>query len=109
MEKDSQMYNQISAQTKQNQPAENIRWFIDNPQQKRGNVTGYDGFKRILGTKIHVAVEQNGLPVSIVTSSANEHDSTKLIGVVENISEFADDSMTEQIVTVYADKGYDHM
>ena len=23
---------------------------------------GYDGFKKILGTKIHVAVESNGLP-----------------------------------------------
>ena len=40
-------------------------------------------------------------------SSANEHDSTKFIDVMENISEFVDDSMMDEIVTVYADKGYD--
>ena len=67
---------------------------------------GYDGFKRITGTKIHVA-EQNGLPISIVISSANEHDSTRLIDVVENISDHLDDDAIEQIVSVYADKGYD--
>jgi len=66
-------------------------------------VIGHDGFKRITGTKIHVAVEQNGLPVSIVCSPANIHDSTKFIDVMENISEFIDDYMIQQIVTVYAD------
>ena len=40
-------------------------------------------------------------------SSTNEHDSTKFIDVMENISEFVDDSMMDEIVTVYADKGYD--
>ena len=40
-------------------------------------------------------------------SSANEHYSTKFIDVMENISEFVDDSMMDEIVTVYADKGYD--
>jgi len=68
---------------------------------------GHDGFKRITGTKIHVAVEQHGLPVSIVCSPANIHDSTKFIDVIENISEFIDDYMVEQIVTVYAYKEYD--
>jgi len=70
-------------------------------------VIGHDEFKRITGTKIHVAVEQNGLPVSIVCSPANIHDSTKFIDVMENISEFIDDYMVPQIVTVYTDKGYD--
>ncbi len=68
---------------------------------------GYDGFKKITGTKIHVAVEQNGLPVSIVISPANHHDSTKLVEVVEHISDYLDDNYTKQIVSVYADKGYD--
>lgn len=40
-------------------------------------------------------------------SPANEHDSTKFIDVVENISDFLDDKMINEIVTVYADKGYD--
>ena len=69
---------------------------------------GYDGFKRITGTKIYVAAEQNGLPISIVIGSANEYDSTsRLIDVVENISDHLDDDAIEQIVSVYADKGYD--
>ena len=68
---------------------------------------GYDGFKRITGTKIHVAVEQNGLPVSIVCSSANIHDSTKFIDAIESISDFAEGNCVQQIISVYADKGYD--
>jgi len=66
-----------------------------------------DGFKRITGTKIHVAVESNGLPISIVCSPANIHDSTKFIDVIENISDFADDESIKQIVSCFADKGYD--
>jgi len=31
----------------------------------------YDGFKRMIGTKIHVVVESNGLSISIVMSLAN--------------------------------------
>ena len=61
-------------------------------------MTGYDGFKRISGTKIHVAVDCNSLPVSIIIGPANEHDSTKLIDVMENISEYLDDDSIEQIV-----------
>jgi transposase len=70
-------------------------------------MTVYDGFKRITGTKIHIAVNQNSLPVSSVISSANEHDSTKFVDVMENIDEHLDDSVTHQIKKVYADKGYD--
>ena len=68
---------------------------------------GYNGFKRISGTKIHVAVKQNRLPVSIVTSPANIHDSTKFVDVMESISDFVNDSMIDEIITVYADKRYD--
>lgn len=49
----------------------------------------------------------NSLPVSIIIGPANEHDSTKLINVMENISEYLDDDSIEQIVAVCADKGYD--
>ena len=52
-------------------------------------------------------MEQNGLSVSIVMSSANKHDSTKFIDVIENISDFVDDVSIEEITSVYADKGYD--
>lgn len=52
-------------------------------------------------------MEQNGLPISIVMSGANEHDSTKFVDVVENISDFLDGESVKQIVSVYADKRYD--
>jgi transposase len=74
---------------------------------KKGSLTGYNGFKRISGTKIHVAVESNGLPVSIVMGPANQHDSTRLIDVMENISDCLDDDAIKEIVQCYADKGYD--
>ena len=57
---------------------------------------------------MHVAVESNGLPVSIVTSPANEHDSTRFIDVMKSISDFLDDKSIQQIISVYADKGYDN-
>ena len=77
------------------------------PAKRGGDVIGYDGFKKILGTKVHVAVEQKGLPISIVCSSANEHDSTKFTDVLENISEYLDDGSIQEIAAAYADKGYD--
>ena len=40
-------------------------------------------------------------------SPANIHDSTKFVDVMELISEYLDDSMMDEIVSVYADKGYD--
>ena len=76
-------------------------------QPKKGNARGYDGFKKVLGTKIHVAVDGTGLPLSILTSPANEHDSIKFTDVVEDISECLDEQMIEEIAQCYADKGYD--
>jgi len=52
-------------------------------------------------------VEQNGLPISIVVSSANHHDSTRFVDVMESISDHLDYSATRKIKSVYADKGYD--
>ena len=76
-------------------------------KKKGRDEIGYDGFKKILGTKVHVAVESNGLSISIRTSSTNQHDSTKFIDVLENISEYLDDGSIQEIVSAYADKGYD--
>ena len=45
-------------------------------------------------------MEQTGLPISIIMSSANEHDSTKFIDVMESISEYLDGQMIEEIVSV---------
>ncbi len=75
--------------------------------KKGGNKTGYDGFRKILGTKIHVAVDGTGLPIPIRASPANVHDSTKFIDVLENIPEPADDDLIREIISAYADRGYD--
>ena len=59
-------------------------------------------------------MDSNGLPISIIIGPANNHDSTKFIGVMESISDHLDDDdddddddVIEQIVSVYADKSYD--
>ena len=52
-------------------------------------------------------MDSNGLPVSIVIGSANEHDSSRFIDVMKNLDMYLDDDSIEQIVAVYADKGYD--
>ena len=52
-------------------------------------------------------MESNGLPISIRTSPANQHDSTKFIDVLENISDFLNDDLIHAIISAYADKGYD--
>ncbi len=52
-------------------------------------------------------MDETGLPISIRTSPANEHDSAKFIGVLEDISELAGDNLGRAIVSAYADRGYD--
>jgi transposase len=107
LEKYSIRCNKISTSVWQATSTKDISGLVYHCSQKRGNLRGYDGFKRISGTKIHIAVEQNGLPVSIVLSCANEHDSARFLDVMQNMSEYLDDDSIEQIVSVYADKGYD--
>ncbi len=80
---------------------------VINCCQKRGNETGYDGFKKIPGTRIHVAADKAGLPISAGTSPANEHDSAKFIDVLEDISELAGDDLGRAVVSAYAGNGYD--
>ena len=45
-------------------------------------------------------MEQTGLPISIIIGSANEHDSTKFVDVMESISDYLDEQMIEEIVSV---------
>ena len=47
------------------------------------------------------------MPISVLLSCANQHDGTKFVDVMENISDYLDDESTKQIMSVYADKGYD--
>ncbi len=52
-------------------------------------------------------MESNGLSRSIGTSPANKHGSVKLIDVLEDISELADDDLGRAIVSACVGKGYD--
>ena len=73
---------------------------------KKGNIIGYDGFNRIIGTRIYVVLESNGLPILIVISSSNQYDSTRLMKVIKSISKYLHDGIIEQITLVYADNIY---
>lgn len=43
-------------------------------KQKKGDI-GYDGYKKIKGTKLSALVDKNGLPLSVFIAPANTHDS----------------------------------
>jgi transposase len=60
---------------------------------------GYDGFKHRKGTKIHVCVDRDSMPLSIIIGPGNEHDSKKLLELVGDL-----DWKPEQL---YADAAYD--
>ena len=49
----------------------------------------------------------NSLPISIIISPANNHDGTKFVDVMENISDHLSCTDTKKIKSVYADKSYD--
>jgi len=70
-------------------------------------MVGYDGNKKVFGSKIHVAVNEESLPLSIVIGPANEHDSRKFIPVMQNISIKTYARPRSRPEEVYADKAYD--
>jgi len=47
---------------------------------------GFDGHKRIKGTKIHAIATKDSLPVAVTIGSAREHEGRKLIPLMESIS-----------------------
>jgi hypothetical protein len=49
-------------------------------------MVGFDGHKRLEGTKIHAAVAEGSLPVAVTISAANIHEGTKLISLLQSIS-----------------------
>jgi transposase len=56
-------------------------------------------FKHRYGTKIHVCVDRDSMPLSIIIGPGNEHDSKKLLELVGDL-----DWKPEQL---YADAAYD--
>jgi hypothetical protein len=50
------------------------RWW----RRKKGEGVGIDGHKKRKGTKVHVLVNEDGLPLSVVVGTGNEHDCRRL-------------------------------
>ncbi len=57
---------------------------------------GYDGHKKIEGTKIHAAVTEGSLPVTVMISAANIHEGTKLIPLIHEIHLDRDRTQAEE-------------
>jgi len=53
----------------------------------KGELVGYDGFKHKKGSKIHVCVDGDSTPLNIAIGPGNEHDSRRLIELVEGLGE----------------------
>ncbi len=75
------------------------------PSKKGGTKQDMTGSRRSWAQKY--TSQHTGLPIPIRASPANVHDNTKFIDVLENIPGPAGDGLIRQIISVYADKGYD--
>ena len=71
-----------------------------------GDLIGFNGHKRILGTKIHAVVDKKGFPIALMLSPANNNDGTKFIPVMKLIRHFMGNGFTKKIGTAHADGGY---
>ena len=56
-----------------------------NRFKKGGEFSSYNGHKKRKGVKVHVSVSTEGLPLSIVLSPGNEHDSKRFVEVLDGI------------------------
>jgi transposase len=62
------------------------RRFAERAGQKGGEVTGRNPVDRgKLGSKYHLVVDRNGLPLAVRLSAANAHDSTQLLALIDAI------------------------
>jgi transposase len=76
-----------------------LLWIARLSRLKGGGLVGYDGFKHRKGTKIHVVVDRDSMPLRIIIGPGNEHDSRRLLELVGGL-----DWRTGQL---YADSAYD--
>jgi len=60
---------------------------------------GYDGFRHGKGSKIHVVVDDDSIPLNFTIGPGNEHDSRRLIELV--------DGLERRPRELYADSAYD--
>jgi IS5 family transposase len=62
------------------------RRFLERPRQKGGEQTGPNPVDRgKAGSKYHLVVDRNGIPLAIRLSAANAHDATQLLPLVDAI------------------------
>jgi len=65
----------------------------------RGELIGYDGFKHKKGSRIHVVVDEDSMPLNIAIGPGDEHDSKKLVELIEGLEKNPKE--------LYADSAYD--
>jgi transposase len=78
---------------------------------KRGDLTGANPVDRgKAGSKLHLAGERGGLPISVILSAANANDATMFEAVLEDIPAIRMPTGHRQRRPgkVHADKAYDH-
>lgn len=81
-----------------------------NRFKKGGECSSYNGHKRRKGVKVHVSVSTEGLPLSIVLSPGNEHDSKRFIEVLDGIRIGKDIGRPRsRPMEVLADAAYDNL
>ncbi len=56
---------------------------LHNTCEKGGRLVGFDGHKRINGTKIHALVTRRALPVTVRIGSGSEHEGVRLMPLIE--------------------------
>jgi transposase len=79
--------------------------------RSRGDLTGANPVDRgKAGSKLHVAGDRGGLPISVVVSAANANDSTMFEAVLDDIPPIRMPSgrRRRRPAKVHADKAYDH-
>jgi transposase len=80
-------------------------------RQKRGDATGPNPTDRGKpGTKRHILVDRNGLPLAFILTGANVHDSKALINTVDALQPIRQrrGRPRKRPHKLHADKGYDY-
>lgn len=67
-----------------------------------GGRAGYDGYKRVKGSKVHAVVDTLGHLLALHVTPANEQERDQ----VERLARDVQDATGENVTTLYADQGY---
>lgn len=74
--------------------------------QKRGQEIGYDGHKKVNGSKVHAVVTPSSLPVAIDLGPGDEHESRRLFPLLKGIRISGTRRPRSKPRRVYADTKY---